>query len=236
MGNKQKAKTAASNASKAAAGKGSVVAACPVDALGGAVFPERAIICAAICTCSAIGAKQWCVSKMLWGVDKAMGYKSTVKAEVPYDMSKRPPAPYMSRSDDRRATRRRVSDSRIPDVVVVKDGAKPPTQDNIKYVVEIKFPPDVYGTGQKKAYEKIAGSKSKLVTLSPKDCGCDKKKQPVKQPAPQPVLVPQNERSKEIAKKAVRDAGIVAGAAAAAAALAAALEAAGPYLIPILLF
>jgi type VI secretion system secreted protein VgrG len=192
------------------------------------MFPERGLICGAICSCDAIGQKQWCVSKALWAVDAAQDFKSTVKAEVPYDMSKRPPLPYMSKNDPWRATRGRPAGSRIPDVVVVKDGGRPPTQDNINQVVEIKFPPDVYGEGQEAAYTKIAGSKSKLVTLSPRECGCEKKRQPVTQPAPQPST--QDERSKDKAKKVAVGAGVLAGVVAAASALAAALEAVGPFL------
>lgn len=231
MGKKQTAKNSASKASTAAAGKGGVSAKCSAASANEPMFAERIIICAAICACHAVGAKQWCVSKTLWVVDAAMGFKSPVKAEVPYDMSKRPPDPYMSKKEPR-ATRRRVANSRIPDVVVVKDGGKPPIQKNIKYVVEIKFPPDVYGEGQEAAYTKIAGSKSKLVTLSPKQCGCEGKK-----PAPQPVVEPapqrsaQDERARERAKKIATGTKVVAGAVAAGVALSAALETAAPYLV-----
>lgn len=77
----------------------------------------------------------------------------------------------MSRNDPGRATKRRPKDSRIPDAVIVKDGAKPPTQGNIAEVVEIKFPPDDWMPGQLRAYKKIAGS-APVTELGPKQCGC----------------------------------------------------------------
>jgi hypothetical protein len=61
---------------------------------------------------------------------------------------------------------------RRPDVVIVKDPTKPPTQDNIKQVVEIKFEKDPWGEGQARDYEKISG-RGKLVELTPKECSCD---------------------------------------------------------------
>jgi hypothetical protein len=72
---------------------------------------------------------------------------------------------------------------RRPDVVIVNDPARPPTQDNIKQIVEMKFPPDKLTERQQKAYEKIAGSPDKLETLQPSQCECDA-------PEPEPEKVP----------------------------------------------
>jgi hypothetical protein len=68
-------------------------------------------------------------------------------------------------------------------VVIVNDPTKPPTQDNIKQVVEIKFPPDSWNKRQKDDYELIAGGSSKLEKLEPSDCDCD-------QPDPDPPKIP----------------------------------------------
>ena len=78
-----------------------------------------------------------------------------------------------------------------PDVVIVKDPLKPPTQDNIKQVVEMKFPDDEYRPRQREDYIVIAGDESKMVPLELKDCDCnqrepDKSKVPVEQLCPAP--------------------------------------------------
>lgn len=73
--------------------------------------------------------------------------------------------------------------TRRPDVVIVKDPTKPPTQDNIKQVVEMKFPGDPYGQGQREEYIRIAGDRSKMVPLELKDCDCN-------QPEPEKSKVP----------------------------------------------
>ncbi len=151
--------------------------------------------------------KQSCVSTALKGVDKAMEYKSPYKPEVNYDMTKTPPAPIMSRevetkphdwlvgyiqkywsTPDEKGVQRPdfvpgEGMVRRPDVVIVKDPSKPPTQDNIKQVVEIKFPPDELSDPQKNAYVKIAGGEDKFAKLEPDDCTCDK-------PQPDPPKIP----------------------------------------------
>jgi type VI secretion system secreted protein VgrG len=112
--------------------------------------------------------------------------QSTIKAQTPYDMSKKPPAPIMSRNNPRRPTRGVPRGSRITDVVIVKDGTKPPTQDNIKRVIEVKFPPTPpMSREQKKAYDKIAGPAARPVEeWTPNTCGCEGKKKRVPVPAP----------------------------------------------------
>jgi hypothetical protein len=57
-------------------------------------------------------------------------------------------------------------------VVTVNDPSLPPTQDNLKNVVELKFPPDAIDLKQQAAYEEIAGDPSKVATMGPGDCGC----------------------------------------------------------------
>jgi hypothetical protein len=66
---------------------------------------------------------------------------------------------------------------------VVNDGSQPPTQANIKNVVEIKFPPQTPDDEQTADYARIAGSKSKVAVLGPGNCDCsqdDDSENPVK--------------------------------------------------------
>jgi type VI secretion system secreted protein VgrG len=102
---------------------------------------------------------------------------SRIKAEVPYDMSKSPPAPVMSRKEPERPSRgKHPKGSRAPDVIIVKDPSKPPTQDNLEEVIEVKFPGDNYREGQEAAYDKIAGP-ARFETFDPERCGCPNRKQ-----------------------------------------------------------
>jgi type VI secretion system secreted protein VgrG len=146
---------------------------------------ERAIICQAICNCesmrSSSGRKmaQQCVTTKLRQYDASMGGQSTIKAEVPYDMSQKPPAPIMSKNHPGPTTGH-PKGSRIPDVILLHDGTKPPTQDNIKKVIEIKFPPDVLSRRQINDYPRIAGGAPFEVWGPDDPCRCeDKKKEPV---------------------------------------------------------
>lgn len=151
--------------------------------------------------------KQSCVSGRLRGLDKVLEHRSPYKPEINYDMTKQPPAPIMDSSaettghdwlpgwirkywdrPDEQGNQRPPFEAgegmiRRPDVVIVNDPAKPPTQDNIKQVVEIKFPPDRIDGPQEDAYIQIAGDRSKLVVMGPEDCDCDR-------PDPDPPKIP----------------------------------------------
>ncbi|WP_437758472.1 type VI secretion system tip protein TssI/VgrG [Sorangium sp. So ce1389] len=142
---------------------------------GGPLTPEEGAVCGFICRCKEERLPQQCVTRHIRALEDASAQTSPLKAEVPYDMSKRPPEPIMSKNDPRRATRSSPKGSRIPDVVVVKDGTKPPTRDNIKEVIEIKFPPDELEDDQRKAYTAIAG-KATFKELGPNQCGCPRQK------------------------------------------------------------
>ncbi|KYF73145.1 hypothetical protein BE11_43665 [Sorangium cellulosum] len=150
---------------------------------GGPLTPEEGTVCGFICRCKEERLRQQCVTRHIRALEDASAHTSPLKAEVPYDMSKRPPEPIMSKNDPRRATRSSPAGSRIPDVVVVKDGTKPPTRDNIKEVIEIKFPPDELKDEQRKAYTAIAGE-APLKELGPDPCGCPRQKP---QPHPQEI-------------------------------------------------
>ena len=161
----------------------------------GGLSPEnKKILCTAICKCEKspnIGKtgnqlKQSCVSSALNQLDKILYNRSTIKPEINYDMTQTLSAPIMSRGNPLSGTEylpNRVIDNpgftpnsgmvRRPDVVIVKDQTQPPVQENIKNVVEIKFPGDSYTEKQQLAYEKIAGDPNKVSTLSPCDCDCD---------------------------------------------------------------
>ncbi|MCK9736605.1 MULTISPECIES: VRR-NUC domain-containing protein [Pseudomonas] len=141
--------------------------------------------------------KQSCVSGQLKALDGILKHRSPYKPEVNYDMTRQPPAPIMDRSvetkghdwlpgwikkwwdapDDQGSRRPPFTAGegmvRRPDVVIVNDPTKPPTQDNIKQVVEIKFPPDSWSKEQQTDYERIAGGAEKLEKLEPSDCDCN---------------------------------------------------------------
>jgi hypothetical protein len=160
---------------------------------------DKKVLCSAMCQCDKapnVGKqlKQGCVVERMKALDKLLDHRSPYKQEINYDMTKTPPAPIM---DSSIATKghdwlpgwiKKYWDSdplhppgytagngliRRPDVVIVNDPTKPPTQDNIKQIIEMKFPPDAISPQQKLAYEEIAGDKSKFRTLKPGDCNCD---------------------------------------------------------------
>lgn len=74
---------------------------------------------------------------------------------------------------------------RRPDVVIVEDPGKPPIQDNIRQVVEMKFPPDQRSKEQIDAYGEIAGSDYKVVVMQPDDCDCNQQTQDTRVPVEQ---------------------------------------------------
>lgn len=137
--------------------------------------------------------KQGCVSAHLKGLDKALHHRSNYKQELNFDMTQRPPAPIMdsgvetkghdflpgwirkywgSKPEHSPTYTPGTGAIRRPDVIIVKDPLKPPTQDNIKQIVEMKFPPDILSEPQRRAYATIAGDVKKLVKLEPGDCDC----------------------------------------------------------------
>lgn len=160
----------------------------------------KATLCPLICACnhtpgtSTTGAnlKQQCVSKGLKVLDRSLGHGSPVKAEVNYNMMTRPPTPIMSGSHDLKPTdwlpahtkdipgfRPGEGMVRRPDAVIVRNPDRPPTQDNLLEVVEIKLPPDTMSADQRDDYEMIRGEKARLIELGPKECCCqDGEKQP----------------------------------------------------------
>ena len=162
---------------------------------------DKKVLCSAMCQCDKapnVGKdgqqlKQACVSERMKALDKLLEHRSPYKQEINYDMTKQPPEPIMDKGVETRGhswlpgwiskyweedgTRPPFQAGegmiRRPDVVIVKDPPKPPTQDNIKQIVEMKFPPDTMSKDQKAAYEDIAGDPNKLRALEPSQCDCD---------------------------------------------------------------
>jgi hypothetical protein len=186
-------------------------------------YADKKVLCSAMCQCQTqpnIGKngrslKQECVSSRLKALDTALGHTSPYKAEYTYDMTKRPPEPFLDKvietkgrdlwpgwtktlwpKDPTRPQPYKAGRgyTRRPDVVIVKDPARPPTQDNIRQVVEMKFPGDTYGAGQLVDYRLIAGDQQKLVPLELWDCDCnktepEKSKIPVEQLGPAAAIL-----------------------------------------------
>ena len=164
----------------------------PPPRQGGPLGPDEQMLCGHLCQCAANPAPfirpSDCIAARMRAIEDASGHTSRIKVEVPYDMNTKPPTPIMSKNDPRRATRGRPRGSRIPDFILTKDGTKPPTQDNIEKVIEVKIPPDVWREGQLEAYEKIAGP-AEVKELNPRTCRCPN---PEPEPQPQPQFTPED--------------------------------------------
>jgi type VI secretion system secreted protein VgrG len=112
-------------------------------------------------------------------------------------MSQDPPAPIMSRNDPSRPTHRRPDGSKVPDVVLVKDPTKPPTQDNIRKIIEMKFEGDPVKFGQTRLFEKIAGPGTPVEIWTPETCGCGQE-EPDRVPIPQTQPDPARKHGGEV--------------------------------------
>ncbi|WP_238923173.1 VRR-NUC domain-containing protein [Achromobacter ruhlandii] len=164
--------------------------------------PDQSVLCSAICKCQSTpgigkdGRKlnQVCVSGRLKELDKLLSGRSPYKPEVNYDMTQAPPEPIMDSEDDtqphgwlrgwidkywgdpekdRPNWKPKRGYIRRPDVVIVNNPNRSPYQDNIRLVVEIKFPNDDPTDGQLEAYALIAGDENKVVLLQAADCDCN---------------------------------------------------------------
>ena len=151
--------------------------------------------------------KQNCMARNLDTINRMQPSKAYYKPEVSYDMTQHPPAPILESNppagqepqkhgswmgwknkywDDpdvgRPPYQTGVGLIRRPDIVIVNDPLKSPTQDNIYQVVEVKFPGDPYREGQKQAYAEIAGDVRRFVAFNVQDdCGCDDSSKEYKQ-------------------------------------------------------
>ncbi len=180
------------------------------------------VLCEVMCCCSnnpSIGSeagtnqRQGCVSATLQAADGILNHQSRYKPEISYNMDTHPPSPFMHRDEmgqdttqksDRWQTRARqeIPDYqpnegmvRRPDIIIVKDPSKPPYQENIDRIVEMKFKGDRWGDGQERAYEAIAGDDNKLKLMEEgKHCTCSDDNGEL-EPVPQPVAIPEEEPS-----------------------------------------
>lgn len=163
---------------------------------------DRAVLCSVLCKCKSIGVatrngriqRQRCVQQRLDSTNEVSrietGAPTEYCPEQTYNMNAEPPEPVTDPDDPlrphsdlrqwiedfwpggRKQYKAGAGNLRRPDVVVVNDPTQPPVQSNIKQVVEFKFPPDDYSRNQERDYIRIAGSRSKFVTLGPAECGC----------------------------------------------------------------
>lgn len=161
---------------------------------------DKQVLCSAMCFCQSTpnqavngkSLKQTCVAQRLGELNEILQGQSPYRPEVSYDMTKNPPAPILNSQDGISGHSwlpgwiRKYWDAdpehppfepgtgmiRRPDVVIVNNPSGPPTQDNIKQVVEMKFPPDVVRKEQVDDYGVIAGSRRKVVVMEPEDCDC----------------------------------------------------------------
>ncbi|MFH6597417.1 VRR-NUC domain-containing protein [Ectopseudomonas khazarica] len=144
--------------------------------------------------------KQLIMSGLIRADEYLRDFRWDYKAEVCFDMSRLPPAPFLSTSTtrtgkapdpDRRHTLIPFPVGltkgllRRPDVIIVKNRATrwpgqagPDHQgimhpDNLERVVEVKFPGDKLGERQRSAYIQIAGSPNRFSVLEVHDCRDD---------------------------------------------------------------
>ena len=178
----------------------------PVGILKPKLDPQdKNVLCSAICYCSSTPnisqdgkhLKQGCVAQRLGELDEILQRRSPYKPEVSYDMTKNPPQPildsqtgnsphgwipgwinkYWNEDPEHPPFKPGKGMIRRPDVVIVKDASKPPTQDNIKQVVEMKFPPDPPKVEQAQDYANIAGNKNRVVEMTSTECDCSQQSQ-----------------------------------------------------------
>lgn len=186
----------------------------PVGTLESRLDPQdKKVLCSAVCHCSSTpnlsqdgkSLKQACVAQRLGELDEVLQGRSPYKPEVSYDMTKNPPQPilysqtgnsphgwipgwiskYWDEDPEHPPFKPGKGMIRRPDVIIVQNPSRPPTQDNIKQVVEMKFPPDPHNREQFEDYAAIAGNKNKIVEMKPSDCDCGQENQRSKVPVEQ---------------------------------------------------
>ena len=159
---------------------------------------------------------QGCMEQTFKKADQLLGFNSRYKPEISYDMTQTPPLPFMHREDGQDTTEpshywqgragqeidnyaARLGMVRRPDLVIVDDPCKPPSQDNIERVVEIKFRGDRRDGEQDNAYRRISGNDDNYSIFrigapaesDEQGCDCGQQTQP------EPVPVPATEKAKQ---------------------------------------
>ncbi len=159
----------------------------PADSAQKQAALDQSVICSVACCCNQYPSQgsadqnlyQACVHGVYATADAAMNYKSRYKPEVSFDMglasdgiprplmhrdpnnpdSTEPSHNWMARINEVEAYKPGEGYIRRPDLIIVKNPAKPPTTDNIEKVVEYKFGSDVRSPMQDIAYRRIAGGR-----------------------------------------------------------------------------
>jgi hypothetical protein len=157
------------------------------------ILPELQHICDVKCQCQSIGQGQRCITGKLWLEEQDSLHTTTIKAEPRYNMLPDVPEVIPSKKEPQRSTRGLPKGSRSPDVVIVHDGTKLPTADNVKAVVEIKLGKDTWQPGREADYSEIAG-RDKLVELNDSNCTCSAEEEPERKFVPLPVPVEERSR------------------------------------------
>lgn len=137
-----------------------------------------------------------CATETLGAAQRALGNNARYKPQVSYNMRANPPEPLMDKNLFGQLTTRPLdfpseygrmtgriqrdfpgvtaeggTDTRRPDVVIVRDPSRPPTADNISRVVDFKFPGDQVREAADRAYTEIGGGVPPL-ELNVRVCGC----------------------------------------------------------------
>jgi len=163
---------------------------------------DKKVLCSAMCQCDKMPdaakdgkqRKPGCVAGRLQALDPLRDHPSPYMQDINYDMTKSPPAPIMDSGvatrghrylpgwmqkywrlapEQARMFKAEQGLIRRADVVIVNDPRRPPTQDNIRQIVDMTFPPDAISRSRASACETIAGGEAKVVTLQADQCGCD---------------------------------------------------------------
>jgi Domain of unknown function (DUF4150) len=200
-----------------------------VEATGLGVLPELQHICDVKCVCQKAGSRgeagQACISETLYVEDRLSQGLSPIKPEVSYDMDPADgglPKPLMWNYPFKYP----IAGTRRPDAIIVDNPGAPWRGDNIKAVVEVKLGDDPT-TGPKfisqvKSYERIAGSKDKVLVVDEESCTCDDDDDDRHKV---PVAKKQEEKEPERKTSLIEAAEVLAGAAVVAGVVAAVVTA-----------
>jgi hypothetical protein len=192
-------------------------------------------------------AYQGCVTETLRAAQSAMGGDSRFKPEVSFNMRANPPEPLMQPGmiwgqtttplewgRDTPRIQNRINrdypgvepkggtDTRRPDVVIVNDPSRPPTQDNIYRLVEMKFGNDQFTRQQRDAYGVIAPRS--VEKLDAGDCDCDNDQQTQAQVAFVTAAAAVKDAQISMADRVLSGAGTILGAIGTVGALAVPLD------------
>lgn len=186
---------------------------------------ELYALCEIFCYCLSTGGNQACVEEKIYEIDTATGGQSPLLAEIPYNMNVTPPRPMMSTENPRRGSTNwrfpnhpehpegfepGVGMVVRPDVVIVDNPALQPSGDNLRAVVEMKFPNDPNGWNsenmrmRERQYQRIAtenNPEAPYIRIDEEVCGCDddghRSPRYVPVPIPERRSVPASERERE---------------------------------------